>query len=142
MALQNIGLLQGLMKKMDWTTERQKVLSGNIANADTPNYIARDLQETDFSEYVKNIPGKISRVSTIQTDGDHMRLGAGKMAGSTPSVVDEEPYEFTKTGNSVVIEQQLVKANQNSSEYQMAALTYRRNMAMIRMAMGMGGGGR
>ena len=33
------------MAKMDWASQRQKVLSQNVANADTPDYREKDLKK-------------------------------------------------------------------------------------------------
>lgn len=52
MTTENLTLMTGLLKKIDWLEERQKVLAQNIANADTPNYQAQDVAPLDFKELV------------------------------------------------------------------------------------------
>jgi flagellar basal-body rod protein FlgB len=37
-----------ISRRMDWLSQRQTVLSQNVANADTPNYQPRDLKTLDF----------------------------------------------------------------------------------------------
>ena len=43
MSITDISLLSMLRTKMQWHQERQKLLSENVANADTPKYRPRDL---------------------------------------------------------------------------------------------------
>ena len=43
MAITDIPILSMLRTRMEWAQERQRVLAENVANADTPNYRARDL---------------------------------------------------------------------------------------------------
>ena len=44
-----------LRERMTWLNQRQDVLSQNVANADTPGYVARDLKPLDFDD-VLNAP--------------------------------------------------------------------------------------
>ena len=37
-----------LRERMTWLNQRQDTLSQNVANADTPRYVARDLKPLDF----------------------------------------------------------------------------------------------
>ena len=46
MDLNKIPVLKMITTQMDWLNQRQKVLSQNIANADTPDYVAHDLART------------------------------------------------------------------------------------------------
>ena len=39
-----------LRERMTWLNQRQDVLSQNVANADTPGYVARDLKPLDFDD--------------------------------------------------------------------------------------------
>ena len=43
-------LLSMLRTRMTWLHQRQDVLSQNVANADTPGYVARDLKPLDFKD--------------------------------------------------------------------------------------------
>ena len=44
----NFNIFAVLSKRMDWLSQRQKVLADNIANADTPNFQPRDLRADEF----------------------------------------------------------------------------------------------
>ncbi len=41
MDLDNIGVLTLMKRRMHWLAQNQKVISGNVANADTPHYQAQ-----------------------------------------------------------------------------------------------------
>ena len=40
--------------KLDYLSEKQKVVATNIANANTPGYVAQDVEEPNFAGMVKN----------------------------------------------------------------------------------------
>lgn len=140
MSIHSIGLFKGLMSKMDYLTARQEVLSKNIANADTPGYKASDLEKVDFTRVVAASNKRSSAVvAPMRTHSHHMSLKG--VAGDPVARKSKDMYEVSPTLNSVVIEEQMVKANKNASDYQIMSTVYRRNLAMVRMALGTGGRG-
>ena len=48
MAINDLPVLSVLRTKMQWHQERQRVLSENVSNSDTPNFKPRDLVEPKF----------------------------------------------------------------------------------------------
>ncbi len=59
--------------------ERQRLLAGNIANADTPGYVARDM---DFAKALREATGQASGGAAIPgamavTNSGHMSVSAG-----------------------------------------------------------------
>ena len=48
MDVSSIPLLSLLKERMAWLSQRQDLLSQNVANADTPGYTAHDLKPVDF----------------------------------------------------------------------------------------------
>jgi len=76
--------------------ERQKVLASNIANADTPNYKARDF---DFTKALQNAMGSATPVQ----QGGIARTAQGHLAGNAPGkAIAGEPLQFrTVTQGSV-----------------------------------------
>ena len=49
MDMGQIPLFSLLTGRMNWLSSRQSVLAENVANAATPNYVARDLKPVDFA---------------------------------------------------------------------------------------------
>jgi flagellar basal-body rod protein FlgB len=48
MSINDLPALSALRTRMQWHQERQRVLSENVANSDTPNFKPRDLVEPKF----------------------------------------------------------------------------------------------
>jgi flagellar basal-body rod protein FlgB len=127
--LDNIGLMQGIGGKMNWLQQRQTVLTGNIANADTPDYMARDITKPDFA----TVMGKSSntpRIQQIATDGAH--IGADRRIGDAKEREVKDVYEAAPVGNAVILEEQLIKAQKTSGDYSMMTNLYRKNVGMIK----------
>ena len=57
MDIANIPLLGMLRERMSWLTARQDTLAQNVANADSPGYLARDLKPISFEDMMKKING-------------------------------------------------------------------------------------
>jgi len=52
MDIGHIPLFAAFSKRMAWLTARQTVLAENVANANTPGYMAKDLKELDFKNRI------------------------------------------------------------------------------------------
>lgn len=78
-------------------THRQQILAGNIANADVPQFKARDI---DFS---KALQGALSRggdrVGLAVTSSRHLGPAAGD--GTSPELQYRVPYQNSIDGNTV-----------------------------------------
>ncbi|MBQ1764163.1 MAG: flagellar basal body rod protein FlgB [Aquincola sp.] len=60
-------------------SERQQMIASNIANADTPGYVARDM---DFSQALRQAVGDRSAASQLKTTASgHMPTGIGTLGG-------------------------------------------------------------
>jgi len=62
-------------------SERQRLIASNIANADTPGYIARDM---DFAKSLKAATGALPAASAIATShSGHIGAGGAGLSGGT-----------------------------------------------------------
>lgn len=50
-----------LGKRMEWLSQRQRVLADNIANADKPNYVPRDLNEGEYQRVLRDRQQPVDR---------------------------------------------------------------------------------
>jgi flagellar basal-body rod protein FlgB len=133
--LENIGVLKGITGKMGWLNYRQILISQNVSNADTPNYVPKDAKEIDFSSIMESRRGGAGFVRQDTTDNNHLsgRKGEEGAEGREQKVV----YELAADGgNKVVLEEQLFKAQKTNSDYQLMAGLYRKNANMLRIAIG------
>jgi len=128
LAITDLPLLSQIKGRLSWLDERQRVIAENVANADTPGYIGRDLnQPTDFAAALRDGGGvRMSRTSAmhIAPAGSAARFEAHKAPDS----------ETTLDGNSVVVEEQMLKMAESRMAYDAAIGFYQKSMSMIRMA--------
>ncbi|MGF1625630.1 MAG: flagellar basal body protein [Alphaproteobacteria bacterium] len=118
MSVSQLPLFSMLRENMRWLGQRQSVLAENVANADTPGYRARDLAAQDFAAMLN-------------------RSQAGMGAGSDSAIEEQrDAFEVTLSGNSVVLDEQLMKVADTAARHQLAAGLYSKHIALIKMALG------
>ncbi|RUO56792.1 flagellar basal body rod protein FlgB [Pseudidiomarina homiensis] len=94
--------------------QRQHVLADNIANADTPNYKARDF---DFKAELQRATAQQSGpVSVAKTHAGHMSVGVS----NTPDVdlMYRNPAQNRLDGNTVDMDKERAAFLENSLRYQ------------------------
>ena len=132
MGVANIPLLSQIKGRMTWLDERQRVVAQNVANSDTPGYVARDLKApTDFAAALRDGGG----LRMVQTSTGHMPIGGPNgppVARFTSRATPDS--ETTLDGNSVVVEEQMIKMAESRMAYDAAIGLYSKSMAMIAMA--------
>ena len=131
MDLSNIPLFGAITRRMAWLTERQSVLAENVANANTPGYLEKDLKEPDFRALVQ---GASSSVHLAATQPRHItKTSTGALV---PTVDTTE--ERTLNGNGVSVEAQMMKVSENTSDYSLITTLYKQHLALIKLALGSG----
>jgi flagellar basal-body rod protein FlgB len=135
MDLSQIPLFRALSQKLGFLEDRQRVLAQNIANADTPDYQPRDLKAPDFGKLAASEFGKLQPVAT---DPQHFAHGAGS-PGEFRSEADKSAYESTISGNSVSLEQELIKVSQTTLDHQTMVDLYRKQVGLLKTALDRGG---
>lgn len=84
-AMDNITSLLGSF--LDVQSRRAEVVAGNLANADTPGYIAK---EVDFADFLR------------KAASDSMSLTAsGNLGGGAPRIVEQQRITIGLDGNTV-----------------------------------------
>jgi flagellar basal-body rod protein FlgB len=131
MDLPDVPLMAMLRERMTWLHQRQDVLSENVANADTPNYVARDLKPLDFEQALSNTTGGPSLVTT---NARHISLTPSR----TGKFEDHETpdQESSPNGNSVALEAEMVKVSDTQAQFQAAANIYAKAMSLMKTAIG------
>jgi flagellar basal-body rod protein FlgB len=134
MPISDLPILSMLRTRMHWHQERQRVLSENVANADTPNFRPRDLTQPDFSR--GTLPQAVaSGVALARTDPGHF----GGTPMSNPSRFPDPRrggYEVRPTGNAVNLEDEMIKVAANQMDYQAATTLYTKSLGLIKIAIG------
>ncbi|MBX2835063.1 MAG: flagellar basal body rod protein FlgB [Micavibrio sp.] len=136
---QNLTLLKAIGAKMDYLTQRQRIISQNISNADTPNYKPRDLVKADFSTLLKDLdkkPGEMKSVYMDNTKQGH--LYSPSDARDPRDEKSKKVYEAAPAGNAVVMEEQLINSGQVMMDYNMMLNLMQKNTGFIKTAIGKG----
>jgi len=136
MTLSDAPLLSLLRERMTWLHQRQDVLSQNVANADTPRYVARDLKPQDFADALKNATSTGSSMMTTNV----RHIGLSKSTGGGKFEDHETPdVESSPNGNAVSLETQMIKVSDTQAQFAAAANLYAKAMSMMKTAIGRGG---
>ena len=132
MDVSNIPLLSLLKERMAWLGQRQDLLSQNVANADTPGYTARDLKPVDFEQALRNATSGSKLSGALATDDPrHIAL--------RPQSLDDggaAGFGTNTTGNSVSLEDQMIKVSETQAQFQAAANLYAKAISMMKTAIG------
>lgn len=102
------SVLEGILAYQD---RRHDVISGNIANANTPGYRAFDLVLKGSMDQMQPLEARRSQAGHLSMDERLDRLGARVMRSEAPGRLD---------GNNVSMEQEFVKLMENRMRYNAA----------------------
>ena len=126
MDIQQIPLFSLLSNRMSWLSARQSVLAENVSNADTPNYIARDLRPLDFAGIMRDQEFTLKPAAT----------SANHIAPRTGFRPEEAEGEGGTPNGKVAIEQEMIKLSDTQIHYQTATNLYQKAVGMFRTALG------
>ena len=136
MKMSDMSLFRMARQQMDWLGDRQTVLAQNIANADTPNYRAKDLRKLSFERELRD---NIQPVRMQATSGTHLQGSVQKPDIRVEELRAREVYETNPNDNGVALEEQMMKVSDTQMNYQLASNIYHKNMMMLRTAIGQSG---
>jgi flagellar basal-body rod protein FlgB len=105
-----------LGKLMDATALRQKVLSNNLANANTPGYLRKDVK---FGAALASA----------------MKGGVAEISKVTPEVIVDKEARVDDRGNSVSLQKELGEISQNELLYNFAAEMTSRKLSTLQKAI-------
>lgn len=115
--------LDEFYEQMQFLTERDRVISKNIANADTPNYKPKDLKRMP-----KNGEGiKLNRTNPMHLDMDD---SAGKY-----EVFDSKIEELKPNGNAVNLDRELFNKGNNALDLQQSTNLYNKTKNLMKYAI-------
>lgn len=93
-----------------WLTVRQATVAQNVANASTPGYTSLDV--TPFNDVYDHYQTTLVATNPAHIGEDALDMSA--LAGK-----DSNAWEITHSGNSVSLEQEMLKANEVNRAYSM-----------------------
>jgi flagellar basal-body rod protein FlgB len=136
MAINDLPDLSALRTKMQWHQERQRVLSENVSNSDTPNFRPRDLIEPKFDGAGAGASaGSMGSLAMMRTATSHIAPsggGGGQSFGQDRKGV----FQTRPAGNAVNLEDQMLKVSANQMDYAAVTSLYSKSLRLLKTAIG------
>jgi flagellar basal-body rod protein FlgB len=110
---------------------RLRVISENIANADTPEFVPHDLKPQEFRRMVDRSFAPTMKPAATQIG----HIQSSSLRADDRSIEQKERYETAPSGNAVVLEEQLIKVAQTQNDYNAITNLYKKQVAMFKMAL-------
>jgi len=96
-------------------SSRQELLASNIANADTPNYKARDI---DFASALQNaLSGSVAKLPVATSSSMHLQGNTGATLLGSP-VMYRKPVQPSADGNTVDMDVERAQFADNALRYE------------------------
>ena len=110
--MQPIQLFDLASRQAEWLQARQEVVAGNIANANTPKYRAKDV--TPFQAVLDNQNISMARTNPAHISGNDLS-SSGDINVEEPSLSQEIGVQ--ESGNTVGLEDELAKSGEIKRQY-------------------------
>jgi flagellar basal-body rod protein FlgB len=111
--------------RLRWLERRQTVLAQNVANADTPGYVARDV--SPFGATLAS-----SQVLAM-TDPRHVR-GVGAV-GDARALRERRSQDIAPNGNTVSLDEQAIRIADTDQAHALAMTLHRRWISLVRSTL-------
>jgi flagellar basal-body rod protein FlgB len=97
-------------------SERQRLIASNIANADTPGYVARDM---DFASALRQATGdQAGKPTVLATQPGHIGGAGGAAAAGQANLVYASPSQTNLDRNTVDMDRERAAFADNSVRYE------------------------
>ncbi len=121
-----LPLLSNIKGRLHHLAARQRLIAENVANADTAGYTPRDLK-----------PFTVGRsrgaLTATTTSAGHLTAHRSAVRGGFETIA-APGSETTLDGNSVVLEEEMIKLAESRADYDAAISLYQKSMNLLRMA--------
>jgi len=112
--------------RLDYLSQRQRLIAQNVVNANTPGYSARDLKPFD------TVMGVVKPVVAARTSPTHLvGFHAGRAAGEARK---PDTWEVSPDGNGVSLEQEMTKGADTREAFALTTGIFQRNVQLLRAA--------
>ena len=120
-----------LMKVMEFTQTRQKILIQNIINVHEPGFIPKELEVNEFSSVLNNaVDEHIQNQRLVLCDTENIKFGTSGSFEITP-VLDEYGRELLEGDPDGYLELQTSRLWENSLNQKVAAELLKRKQGTI-----------
>jgi flagellar basal-body rod protein FlgB len=126
---QNLEIFRTAISLAQHAGARQAVTAQNIANADTPGYLEKDVEEFATFASQSASPGGVQKA----TRPSHLN---GSMSQTAPRVNESEAASGSPNGNGISIELEMVKAVDAKRDHDQALAIYKSSLNILRASLG------
>lgn len=126
----DVGILRVASEAANHATARQSVIAENMANSNTPGYRARDIvsfadtlhSQSSFSKNIR--PTRVGHIPFEQNINGYQSIEQSAFGTDSPN------------GNTVSIEDQMVRAAEVKHQHDLALGVYQKSMSILRASLG------
>ena len=126
--------IAALQKSLDLRAQKQQVIAGNIANAETPGYSARKLDFEGSLRKAISTPEMAGR----KTNAKHFPIGSSGISnvqGTITKQINQTPYG---DGNTVSVDDEMFDLAENQLLFEAASQIIKKKFSMLKFAAGDG----
>lgn len=109
------NVTQFLFDNLSYRAERQKVISSNIANINTPGYKAKDLVFAEELEKAKQSSGDLALKKTHK---NHLPQGFVASAKPVASLIEKQNKVEQNDGNNVSLDEEISEMAKNNVAFE------------------------
>lgn len=126
------NVTETLFDNLNYRAERQKVISSNIANINTPNYKTKDLSfQSALDE--KN---REKDLELFSTNEKHIKFDeANNIKGSKMQIYEVENLQEQNDGNNVSLDSQMSEMSKNNTMFQALQVSIKKDSLLLRSVL-------
>ena len=126
---QNLAVFDAAYAMATHAGQKQALIAQNVANADTPGYVARDLPRFQDIYATRDGGGHVPRA----TRSGHLH---GMVDGSVTSMVEMDRSFASPDGNSVSLETEMLRGTDAKRQHDRALAIYGSALSILRTSLG------
>jgi flagellar basal-body rod protein FlgB len=134
MTLDDISIFATLKNRLNYLADRQQLIAQNVANSDTPGFTPMDLKPFTAPGHGSQAQLALAPVAATLTSPMHIAPPPPSGLAGPDKPVTAPDSETTLDGNSVVLEEEMVKMSQARTDYDAAVSFYEQSLNLIQTA--------
>ena len=126
--MESSSISNKLFEQLNFRGEKQKVISSNIANINTPNYKTKELVfEDELNNSITN-----NSLQLKATNSKHMTNINSSLANSNPKLMEVDNLEEQNDGNNVNLDTQMGEMSKNKILFDAIQSSIKRDSKLFR----------
>lgn len=124
--------IDALAASLKFREMRQKIISSNVANAETPGFKAKRL---DFESALKRALDIDNQMQMKTNDGKHFDVGNGGFDNLKPEIHHDPSGVVNESGNTVDREKEMALMAENKILFEAAIQLLNKKLGMLKYAV-------